>query len=113
MRTAALLPLPPCTPPLLANHCVPPATHPMQAMREDGLLYLQDAAGRPAALVTEADLPAAGGVVHVIDSVLLPRKLAAATEVPPAQPAAPSGAAGRVAGVAAALLAALLAAAIA
>lgn len=85
----------------------------MQAVRKDGLLYLQDAAGRPAALVTEADLPAASGVVHVIDSVLLPRKLAAATEVPPAQPAAPSGAAGRAAGGAAALLVALLAVAMA
>ncbi len=82
-------------------------------MRQDGQLYLQDAAGRPAALVTEADLPAAGGLVHVIDTVLLPRKLSAPTGVPPAQPAPPSGAAGRAAGAAAALLAALLAAALA
>lgn len=82
-------------------------------MRQDGQLYLYDAAGRPAALVVEADLPAAGGLVHVIDSALLPRKLVAPTEPPPAQPAAPSGAAGRVAGVAAALAAAALAAALA
>ena len=92
---------------------LPTSSH-AQVFTQDGNVYLQDAAGRTPALVVQPNLPAAGGLVHVIDAVLLPRALAAPQPAAPQpQPAPPSGAAGRAASAAGALLAALLAAALA